>query len=200
MTKCYPRWNRTWASHNLWFQVQHYPLYSNLTIACKTETLGSLYNHALLIPLKSSKSKYQVVHEQKFKDLLSSTCQVSVERIVLDLESEVMRGLGSIPTGRNILSLDFSHIVKPLMPILALLPMLCVCENPYWASCRTSFASSSPLHFMFPVSSNKKWLLASPTLIIQGFARPLHVLDDKITSYTYGATLCTEKQTENVTG
>ena len=29
-----------------------------------------------------------MVHEQKFKDLLSSTCQVSVERIVLDLESE----------------------------------------------------------------------------------------------------------------
>ena len=41
-----------------------------------------------MIPLKSSKSKFQVVHEQKFKDLLSSTCQVSVERIVLDLEWE----------------------------------------------------------------------------------------------------------------
>ena len=40
-----------------------------------------------------------MVHEQKFIDLLSSTCQVSVERIVLDLESEVMRGQGSIPTG-----------------------------------------------------------------------------------------------------
>ena len=76
--------NRTGASHSLWFQVQHYPLYTNLTFACKTETLGSLYSHALLIPLKSSKSKYQVVHEQKFKDLLSSTCQVIVERIVLD--------------------------------------------------------------------------------------------------------------------
>ena len=47
------------------------------------------------------------MHEQKFKDLLSSTCQVSVERSVLDLESEAMRGLGSIPTGGNILSLDF---------------------------------------------------------------------------------------------
>ena len=67
--------------------------YTNLTFACKTETLGSLYNHALLIPLKSSKSKYQVMHEQKFQDLLSSTCQVSVEWRV-DLESEVMRGLG----------------------------------------------------------------------------------------------------------
>ena len=78
-----------WASHSLWFQVQHYPFYTNLTFTCKTETLGSLYSHALLILLKSSKSKYQVVREQKFKDLLSSTCQVSVERIVLDLESEV---------------------------------------------------------------------------------------------------------------
>ena len=29
-----------------------------------------------------------MVHEQKFKDLLSSTCQVRVGRIVLDLESE----------------------------------------------------------------------------------------------------------------
>ena len=66
-----------------------------------------------------------MVHEQKFKDLLSSTCQVSVERIhvVLDLESEVMRGPGSIPTGGNILSLDIFHVVKPLMPILALLPV-----------------------------------------------------------------------------
>ena len=73
-----------------------------------------------------------MVHEQKFKDLLSSTCQVSPEIIVLDLESEVMRGPGSIPTGGKILLLDFFcfHVVKPLMPILALLPMLCDCENP----------------------------------------------------------------------
>ena len=45
------------------------------------------------------------------------------ERIVLDLESEIMRGLGSIPNGGNILSLDFFHVVKPLMPILSLLPI-----------------------------------------------------------------------------
>ena len=45
-----------------------------------------------------------MVHEQKFKDVLSSKCQVSVERVVLDLESEAMRGLGSIPTGGNIFS------------------------------------------------------------------------------------------------
>ena len=42
-----------------------------------------------------------MVHEQKFKDLPSSKCQVSVERIVLDLESE---GQGSIPTRDNIFS------------------------------------------------------------------------------------------------
>ena len=36
---------------DLWFQVQHAPLYTNLAFACKTETLGSLYSHALLIPL-----------------------------------------------------------------------------------------------------------------------------------------------------
>ena len=74
---------------DLWFQIQHAPLYTNLAFACKTETLSSLYSHALLILTKSSKSKHQVVHEQKFKDLLSSTCQVSVERSMLDLESEV---------------------------------------------------------------------------------------------------------------
>ena len=83
-----------------------------------------------MIPLKSSKPKYEVVHEQKFKDLLDSTCQVSVEMVVLDLESEVMRGPGSIPTRGNILLLDFLYIVKPLIPILALLSMLCVCETP----------------------------------------------------------------------
>ena len=43
------------------------------------------------------------MHEQKFKDPLSSTCQLSSERRVLDLESEVH----SIPTGSNILPLDF---------------------------------------------------------------------------------------------
>ena len=74
---------------DLWFQIQHAPLYTNVAFACKTETSGSLYIHALLILTKWSKSKHQVVHEQKFKDLLSSTCWVSVEGSMLDLESEV---------------------------------------------------------------------------------------------------------------
>ena len=84
---------------DLWFIVQHAPLYTNLAFACKTETLSSLYRHALLILTRSSKSKHQVVLEQKFKDLLSSTCQVSVERSMLDLGSEVHWG--------NILLLEF---------------------------------------------------------------------------------------------
>ena len=33
------------------------------------------------------------------------------------------------PLGGNILSLIFFHVVKPLMPILVLLPMMCVCEK-----------------------------------------------------------------------
>ena len=82
-----PSWNRTWASHNLWLQVQHSHFWTKLTFTYKTETLGSLYNHAALILTESVKSKNQVVHEQKFKDLLSSTWQGSPERIALDLES-----------------------------------------------------------------------------------------------------------------
>ena len=42
---------------NLWFQVQHHPLWTNWALAYKTETLGSLYklySHALLIIAKSS--------------------------------------------------------------------------------------------------------------------------------------------------
>ena len=37
---------------------------------------------------------------------LTSKCPISVERTVLDLESEVMSGLGSIPTRGNILLLE----------------------------------------------------------------------------------------------
>ena len=86
---------------NLWFQVQHYPLWANWAFACKTETLGSLDSYALLILTYTSKSKNQVVHEKKFKDLPSNTCQNSPEGGVLDLESEVIRDLGSISTRGN---------------------------------------------------------------------------------------------------
>ena len=66
---------------NLWFQVQHSPFWTNLAFACKAETLVSLCSYAL----NHLKSKNQVVHEQKFKDFLGSTCQISSERRVLDL-------------------------------------------------------------------------------------------------------------------
>ena len=49
----------------------------------------------------------------KFKYLLSSTCLTSSERRVLNLESEVMIGLGSIPTGGNIHWIFlFSHMSR----------------------------------------------------------------------------------------
>ena len=51
---------------NLWFQVQYSPFYTNWAFACKTESLGSLYSHVLLILTKSFKFKNQVVHKQKF--------------------------------------------------------------------------------------------------------------------------------------
>ena len=68
-----------------------------------------------------------MVHEKKLKDLLSSKCQVSVERIVLDLK--IRRCLGSNPTAGNILSLDFFHVVKSLMSILSSLSMLSIYEK-----------------------------------------------------------------------
>ena len=72
-----------------------------------TSELGFLYSHALFILTKSSKSKNQVVHEEKFKDLLSGTCLTGSERRVLGLEPAFVRGQDSIPIGRSILSLDF---------------------------------------------------------------------------------------------
>ena len=79
--------NVTHRAQALRFQVQHAPSYTKLTFACNTETLGSLYSHALLILTESTKSKNQLVHEQMFKDLPGSKCPVSVGRSMLDLES-----------------------------------------------------------------------------------------------------------------
>ena len=116
-----PSGDRTRASHNLWFQVQHYPFWTNLAFTCKNETLGSLYSHALLILTKSSKSKNQVMHEQKFKDLLSSTCLTSSDRKLLDLESEAMRGLVLSPLGVTFYHWIFLvHIVKMKMPMFGI--------------------------------------------------------------------------------
>ena len=81
VTKCYSQWIlNPGPLINLWFQVQHSPLWTNLT---------SWHSHCLLIPTNSLKSKNQVVHGQKFKDLLSSTYLTSSEGRALDLDSEV---------------------------------------------------------------------------------------------------------------
>ena len=63
-------------------------------------------------------SKNQIMHEQKFKD---STCLSSLERSMLDLESDVVRDLGSIRTGGYILLPDFFcfHAAKTKVPLLA---------------------------------------------------------------------------------
>ena len=62
ITKCYPPVSiEPRPLMNLWFQVRHSPFYTNWAFACKTETLVSLYNHALLI---LTKFRNQVVHEQ----------------------------------------------------------------------------------------------------------------------------------------
>ena len=53
-----------------------------------------------------------MVHEQKFKDSLSSTCQVSPERIVLDLESEVNHRPGFYPTRGNVLKSFITNLHK----------------------------------------------------------------------------------------
>ena len=67
------------------------------------------------------------VEHDYIRNLKSQSCKhISVESRVLDLESEAMRGRGSIPTGGNILSLDYFHVVKPLMTILS------ICEKPEW--------------------------------------------------------------------
>ena len=50
------------------------------------------------------------------------------ERRVLDLESEVNQRTGFNPHWGKKKMTEF-HVVKPLMPILVLLPMLCVCEK-----------------------------------------------------------------------
>ena len=68
------------------------------------------------------------MHEQNFKDLLSSTWPVSLERIVLDLESEVYYRPGfNTHWGYHFATGKFCfHVVKPLMPKLALLQTLCI--------------------------------------------------------------------------
>ena len=58
--------------------------------SCETSwDLLKKYFHLKSNAVYNSSAKNQVVYEQKFKDLLSSKCPDSVERRVLNLESEV---------------------------------------------------------------------------------------------------------------
>ena len=95
----------------LWWNAnsKYSPLFTNLTFSYKTETLGFLYTHALIILTKSSKSK----------NPLSSTCQFNVERRVLDFELETHQRPWFNSQWGNFLSLDLFcfHVVKSLMPI-----------------------------------------------------------------------------------
>ena len=50
-------------------RVQCLTNWANQAFACKSEIFRSLCNHAILILTKSSKSKNQVVHEQKFSSV-----------------------------------------------------------------------------------------------------------------------------------
>ena len=61
------------------------------------------------------------MHEQKLKHA----------HLTQKGESGLMTGRGSMLTEGNIVLLEYFcfHIVKPLMQLLALLPMLCVCEK-----------------------------------------------------------------------
>ena len=49
-------------------KVQSLTKWAKKAFACRSETFRFLYSQALLILTKSSKSKNQMVHEQKFKD------------------------------------------------------------------------------------------------------------------------------------
>ena len=71
--KSYLQWGSTWCKGLLLvYESNNQTNWATEAFACKTETLGSLCSHALLILTKWSKSKNKVVHGQKFKDLPSS--------------------------------------------------------------------------------------------------------------------------------
>ena len=97
--------------------------YPNCALPCKSKPLGTLYSHALLILTKNHpKSKNQMVHEQKFKGLLSSKCPVRMgEHAGLWILGQWFNTHWG-----NILLLFFFcfHVVKTLKSIMALLPTL----------------------------------------------------------------------------
>ena len=91
---------------------------------------------------------------------LNVKCQVSVERIVLDLQSEFMIGLCSIPTGGNIFTRFFCfHVVKPLLPIVALFAILVLFEKSLMFTLvqviLISIKTSDYIHFIMIIPASK---------------------------------------------
>ena len=86
--------------------------------------------------------------------------------------------------GGNILWLEFCvHIVKALIPILALLPMLCVCENPeWWDLCKIKKRKTSNIaskHNRKETTQISSWLLFPQGSLRQLFTTFLGVLIGK---------------------
>ena len=78
----------------------------------------------LLIPIISFKSKKQVMHEQKFKDPQVTHANLAQKGEHWTWNERFMRGPSSIYTGVTFATDFFCfRLVKPLMPILALLPI-----------------------------------------------------------------------------
>ena len=71
-----PSENRTWASHNPWVQVQHHTFWTDLACAIQ-EIFKLLFMHHLILD-----------NEPKVS-VLEANVNLSLQRRVLDLESEV---------------------------------------------------------------------------------------------------------------
>ena len=121
-----PSGNRTQA---LRFQVQHAPSWATEAIACKAKTLGSLYSRALLILTQSSKSKNQVVHEQKFKISQVASAQLGYRAFSYSLwKIRLQLSLFTVDCNCNFLTILWAHF--------------CVCRR---AQCLHIYAVSAPL-------------------------------------------------------
>ena len=103
----------------LWFQVQYSPFWTNLALSFCLYTTWFL-------DLDDFVRINRAWGAESFS--LTRKCQVSTERIVLDLESEV-QGFSTHWEQYFVTGTFSFQAVKHLMLILALLSMLCVCKK-----------------------------------------------------------------------
>ena len=99
-----------------------------------------------------------MVHEQKVTSFLSSTCQVSVERRVLELESEC---LSSIPTRRNIVLLNilFSRSKTSDANVVIIASVVCFWKlriQPVYVLFQKIICPQNPIQTMTCVSRHNK--------------------------------------------